>query len=96
MKRFLKRKLLKPMIKFGIVSVLTLLISILIYQYTILFNLKQQNMEYLKTLNILEDNITYTENKIKEFNKIMDDELLLDDYAIHNNYHKTDEIYMIK
>ena len=78
------------------VALLIVFTIVLVYQYTILNNLKRQKYEYESTIATLTNNIDSIQSKIDEYNKIMNDESLLSDYAEHNGYYNTDEVYIVK
>ncbi|MBQ7308168.1 MAG: hypothetical protein IJW82_06555 [Clostridia bacterium] len=89
-------KIKRVIIKTAIATSLVFLVCILVYQYIMLFDLKRKNIELVSKVEFLDEQIENIENQIQDYDTIMQDENLLKDYAEHNNYYKTQEVYKVK
>lgn len=85
----------KKLIKIGIIMLFVLMIGTLIFQYVSLFGLRDDSRELQAQLNNLNEQIERVENQIEEYENLIDNDLLLEDYAEHNGYYNTDEVYLI-
>ena len=89
-------KIKSVILKTIIVMAFVFMVCILIYQYIMLFDLKRKNIELKSYSENLQEQIFQIESQIEDYDNIMKDENLLKDYAEHNGYYKTNEVYKVK